>query len=238
MKTSREKVQSLNFVKKQSEKDKNLQRLESLIELSGWKAAEIARRLNIKPSRISNWRSGGHKIPTEILDLLSMKIADEKLPKDKPNGILLAEAVRAFLAPIIAYARGGEGAYPEDMGHDVPRIAVPCKDPNCYVLELEGDSMEPVYLEGDLLVVAPNMEAMNNDLVIVKTTDEEVFFKKLRKPRTEKDGEHFQFLSFNPHHPALLLRPDQIHRVSVVHSVIRPLKERVKAMAVSDSVHL
>jgi hypothetical protein len=133
--------------------------------------------------------------------------------------------------------RAGKGAYPEDLGHAVPRIAVPCKDPNCYVLELEGDSMEPIYVEGDLLVVAPNMTALINDLVIVKTTEEEVFFKKLKKPARGPD-DLLQFLSFNPHHPPLHLRLDQIYRISVVHSVIRPLKERVRAMTVSESVHL
>lgn len=231
------------------------------MELSGWRAVDISKRLGVKKSRISNWLKGTAKCPREILDLLSVKIANEPQTKDELNGSKLAEgekksersftildrvaevgAREAFtlivkkmkfaFAPIIAFARGGESAYPEDMEHASPRIAVPCKDPNCYVLELEGDSMEPLYSPGDLLVVAPNMEPINNDLVIVKTTEGEVFFKQYKHPRR---AEEFQFLSLNPKYPPLYFRPDQLYRVSVVHSVIKPLKEKVRAMTVSES---
>lgn len=210
--------------------------------------SRVAEALKVKPANISQWKDGKHRVPPHTVELLRLLVHEPgKYPEPRSHAMEIdddgktrvkaawREAFDAFTAPIIAYAQGGEGAYPEDLGHAVPRIAVPCKDPNCYVLELEGDSMEPVYLEGDLLVVAPNMQAINNDLVIVKTIEEEVFFKKLKNPAR---GETFQFHSFNPHHPPLHFRPEQIYRISVVHSVIRPLKERVKAMTVSESAHL
>jgi phage repressor protein C with HTH and peptisase S24 domain len=208
----------------------------------GWGVqTKIAKAMDTTSASVSSWKKSGYTGTAPQLDALSRELGNDQYSQTQPreeSGRLKAawrEALDHFTAPIIAYAQGGEGAYPEDLGHAVPRIAVPCKDPNCYVLELEGNSMEPVYLEGDLLVVAPNMEPMNNDLVIVKTVEEEVFFKKLKKPAR---GEIFQFHSFNPHHPPLHLTPEQIYRVSVVHSVIRPLKERVRAMAVSESAHL
>lgn len=206
---------------------------------------KIAKILKVSNQTVTNWKEGIHSPSDLEMDELSRALGNEKYPArsesiaiaDNGNGFeksrirnAVDEIIQTVTAPIIAFAQGGEGAYPEDQGADVPRIAVPCKDPNCYVLELKGNSMEPVYLEGDLLVVAPNMEPMNNDLVIVRTTDDEVLFKKFKHP---KRGEEFQFLSYNPHHPALTLRPDQIFRVSVVHSVIRPLKEKVRAMTVT-----
>jgi phage repressor protein C with HTH and peptisase S24 domain len=213
----------------------------------GWGAqTKLARVMETTSASVSAWKKTGFTGTALQLDALSRELGNEQYPVMEPKDRIVhdagdrlkqawREAMDAFTAPIIAYAQGGEGAYPEDLGHAVPRIAVPCKDPNCYVLELEGDSMEPVYLEGDLLVVAPNMEPMNNDLVIVKTAEEEVFFKKLKK---RPGSEALQFHSFNPHHPPIHLRIDEIYRVSVVHSVIRPLKERVRAMTVSESVNL
>lgn len=138
-------------------------------------------------------------------------------------------------APVISWAKGGEKGYYFDQGSDVPKIYVPCKDPNCYVLQLEGDSMHPIYLEGDLLVVAPNTPPTHNDVVILKTTEEEVMCKIMKHPRK---AELFEFHSYNPHYPPMFLRPDQIYKVSPVHSVIRPLKEKLRAMAVSESGHL
>jgi SOS-response transcriptional repressor LexA len=145
--------------------------------------------------------------------------------------------MQRFALPVISFARGGEGSYPEDMEHAAPRLFAPCPDPNAYVLELEGDSMEPIYSEGDLLVVAPNTPPINNDLVIVKTLKGEVFFKVLKHPG-RGDGEVLQFHSYNPRHPPIHLRPDQIFRVSVVDLVIKPLKRKLRAMTVSESGHL
>jgi phage repressor protein C with HTH and peptisase S24 domain len=210
----------------------------------GWgHQTKVAKVMDTTSASVSAWKESGYTGSAPQLDALSKALGNDRYPQTEPRDKIIndpterlkaawREAVDFFTAPIIAYAQGGEGAYPEDLGHAVPRISVPCKDPNCYVLELEGDSMEPIYQEGDLLIVAPNMEPINNDLVIVKTTEEEVFFKKLKTPGR---SDVFQFHSFNPNHPPLHLRPDQIYRVSVVHSVLRPLKERVRAMTVSES---
>lgn len=232
----------------------------ALLKMAGWTMAEAARQLGVKPPTITQILNGNNTPREGTMQLLRMKTdpkRQEKYPVREERVITtLAETaeetavlerargqmVKAIQnlktmlpAPVISWARGGEGAYFEDQGSDVPKIYVPCKDPNCYVLQLVGDSMHPVYLEGDLLVVAPNTPPTHNDVVIVKTTDDEVMCKIMRHPRK---GESVEFHSYNPHYPPIFLRPDQIYRVSPVHSVIRPLKERLKAMAVNESGHL
>lgn len=122
-------------------------------------------------------------------------------------------------APVISWARAGGGGYYEDQGYDVPHVPVFCKDPNCYVLQIEGDSMEHLYSEGDLLVIAPNDEAKQGDLVVVKTKEDEVLFKKF-----EKIGSNFRLSSFNPKYPPLYYAPKEIRFAHPVHSVIKPLK--------------
>lgn len=163
----------------------------------GWGAqTKVARAMDTTSASVSAWKKSGYTGSSPQLDALSRELGNDRYPATEPRDITIQEgrgngdrlkaawreAMDFFTAPVIAYAQGGEGAYPEDLGHAVPRIAVPCQDPNCYVLQLEGNSMEPIYQEGDLLVVAPNMEPINNDLVIVKTVEEEVLFKKLKTP--------------------------------------------------------
>lgn len=222
------------------------------------KPADIAKLLNMTRSMVTQVLQGKITPRPTTLELLRMKANDSgsgKYPVREENIVGLRDLDEATVihrareemsraidrlktampAPVISWARGGEGAYFEDQGMDVPRIYVPCKDPNCYVLQLVGDSMHPVYLEGDLLVVAPNTPPTHNDVVIVKTTEDEVMCKIMKHPRK---AEAFEFHSYNPHYPPIFLRPDQIYRVSAVHSVIRPLKERIKAMAVEESGHM
>lgn len=230
------------------EKNPEYERFLGLLALARQKFgndSRVAEALNVKPANISQWKDGKHRVPKHTVDQLSLLVEEPgKYPAPKTDGIILddradrgkirqaaREIMETVTAPIIAFARGGEGSYPEDQGANVPRIPVPCRDPNCYVLELTGDSMEPIYMEGDLLVVAPNEQPMNNDLVVVRTTEDEVLFKKFKHPK-KPGGEEFQFQSFNPHHPLIVLRPDQIFRISVVDCVIRPLKRRLRAMTV------
>lgn len=207
--------------------------------------AEAARQIEKTRGYMTRVLSGETTPSNSVLEVLRMRVETQKYPKAEERVIMGGESagiiertrsaaqeiIQAATAPIIAFAQGGEGSYPEDLGSDVPRIPVPCRDPNCYVLELQGDSMEPIYMEGDLLVVAPNEEPMNNDLVVVRTTEDEVLFKKFKHPK-KAGSEEFQFQSFNPHHPAITLRPDQIYKISVVDCVIRPLKRRLRAMTV------
>lgn len=122
-------------------------------------------------------------------------------------------------APVIAFARGGAGGYPEDMGSDVPHIPVTCKDPNCYVLELEGDSMEPIYSPGDFLVCAPNLQVQPGDLVVARTVDDEVLFKQYRQR-----GKTILLQSFNPKHPTIEMHPKDMRKMHLVQSVVRVLK--------------
>ena len=63
--------------------------------------------------------------------------------------------------PLIGLAQAGgegyfdDGGYPVGGGWDevsLPEIA----DPNAYALEISGDSMEPVFRDGDLVIVSPS----------------------------------------------------------------------------------
>ncbi|MFC7552807.1 helix-turn-helix transcriptional regulator [Pseudoroseomonas wenyumeiae] len=49
----------------------------------------------------------------------------------------------------------GDGGYPVGGGWD--EISTPeLSDPNAYALEISGDSMEPVFRDGDTIIVSPN----------------------------------------------------------------------------------
>ena len=60
-------------------------------------------------------------------------------------------------------------AFPAGSGWD--EIDVPgVTDQNAYALEITGDSMLPVYREGDIIIVSPNATVRKGDRVMVKTT--------------------------------------------------------------------
>ena len=108
---------------------------------------------------------------------------------------------RVHRVPLIGFAQAGRGGFFDDAGFPVgggwEEIAFPAvADPNAYALEIAGDSMEPVYRAGDIIVVSPNTAPRRGDRVVAKTDDGQVLAKVLGR---RAHGE-VELLSLNPGH--------------------------------------
>ncbi|WP_428485869.1 S24 family peptidase [Rhodopila sp.] len=104
--------------------------------------------------------------------------------------------------PLIGLAQAGgegyfdDGGYPVGGGWDevsLPEIA----DANAYALEISGESMEPVFRDGDLVIVSPSAPIRRGDRVVVRTLAGEVMAKQL----TRRSARRVELKSLNPEHP-------------------------------------
>ena len=104
--------------------------------------------------------------------------------------------------PLIGFAQAGGEGYFDDGGFPVggawdevglPEIA----DPHAYALEISGDSMEPVYRDGDIVVVSPAAPIRRGDRVVARTATGEVMAKQL----TRRSAKRVELKSLNPDHP-------------------------------------
>lgn len=93
--------------------------------------------------------------------------------------------------PVIAYgeasARGNfdEAGRPAGSAWDeliFPDIA----DPHAYALEIAGESLEPIYRDGDTLIVSPEASLRKGDRVVVRTSEGELMVKALRRRGAKK----------------------------------------------------
>ena len=74
------------------------------------------------------------------------------------------------------------------------KVSVPgVLDDTAYALEITGDSMLPVYREGDTIIVSPKAKIRTNDRVVVKTTAGKVMAKVMQK----KTAKGVELISFN-----------------------------------------
>jgi phage repressor protein C with HTH and peptisase S24 domain len=113
--------------------------------------------------------------------------------------------------PLIGLTQAGAGGFFDDGGFPVgggwDQIGFPrVDDGNAYALEVSGDSMEPLYRDGDILIVSPNSAPRKGDRVVVRTTDGEVMAKILVR-RTAKTVE---LASLNPAHPNLVFPVERV----------------------------
>jgi len=92
--------------------------------------------------------------------------------------------------PLIGFAEAGSGGYFDDGGFPVGKgwdeTTVPqVTDEHAYALEISGDSMKPAYRDGDIIIVSPGAPVRKGDRVVVKTRNDEVMVKELKRKTTK-----------------------------------------------------
>ncbi|EGE57941.1 UNVERIFIED_ORG: phage repressor protein C with HTH and peptisase S24 domain [Rhizobium esperanzae] len=106
--------------------------------------------------------------------------------------------------PLLGFAQAGaggffdDGGFPAGQGWDVVEFpAAPSQKSGVYALEVQGESMMPLYRDGDVLIVEPGAQVRRNDRVVVRTREGEVMAKVLlrQSPRS------IELMSLNPEHP-------------------------------------
>src|SRR5688572_29397968 len=95
-------------------------------------------------------------------------------------------AARLRMVPLIGLAQAGAAGFFDDAGFPVGSgwedIAFPeLADEHCYALEITGDSMLPVYRDGDRILVSPSGNLRRGDRVVAKTHAGEVMAKQLAR---------------------------------------------------------
>lgn len=104
--------------------------------------------------------------------------------------------------PLIGLAQAGGDGFFDDGGFPVggswDEISIPdIADPNAYALEISGDSMEPVFRDGDVVIVSPGAPVRRGDRVVLRTRSGEVMAKQLMR----QSARRIEVQSLNPAHP-------------------------------------
>ncbi len=123
----------------------------------------------------------------EFMNLVSSKTSDDR---SHPR------------VPLIGMAQAGAGGFFDDGGFPTgsgwDEIVIPnLNDEHAYALEIAGDSMMPLYRDGDVIVVAPQAAIRRGDRVVLKTKSGEVLAKELKR----RSAKSIELKSLNPDHP-------------------------------------
>ncbi len=186
----------------------------------------VARALNTSPQTVKNWESRGIS-QQGILDAagkigcspLWLKSGDGEM--STLSSIEEGPDLRGRV-PLISWVQAGAFSEAIDLTH--PGFAEEFIDTtvkarsHTFALRVSGDSMEPDFPAGTILIVEPELEAHANDFVIVKNGAEEATFKQL-----VRDGSDWYLKPLNSRYP---IKPwDQsIHIVGVVRASERKFR--------------
>lgn len=184
--------------------------LDTLAAEHGMSASGLARRSGLDPTtfnpskrRMPDGRArwpGTESIAKVLLatgaslEVFSHLVAGERAIGTRPPG--------PRRIPLIGMAQAGadgffdDGGFPVGVGWDevtIPDVA----DPQAYALEISGESMEPVFRDGDMVVVSPSAPIRRGDRVVVRTTKGAVMAKQL----VRRSARRIELRSLNPEHP-------------------------------------
>lgn len=113
-----------------------------------------------------------------------------------------APSVGRSSVPLLGFAQAGAGGFFDDAGFPAGQgwdlIELPAQSTETsYALKVQGDSMLPLYRNGDVLIVEPGATTRKGDRVVVKTNGGEVMAKVLERQTIKS----IILISLNPDHP-------------------------------------
>jgi phage repressor protein C with HTH and peptisase S24 domain len=167
--------------------------LDRLASRSGLSASGLAKRSGLDPTTFNRSKritpDGRARWPST--ESIAKALAATGTNVDTFVELITDKSHRpSHAVPVIGFAEAGSGGYFDDAGFpagtgwdEIPFPAV--NDEHAYALEISGDSMLPLFRDGDIIIVSPSSPIRRGDRVVVKTNEGEVMAKELKR-RTAK----------------------------------------------------
>src|ERR1700761_5053604 len=180
--------------------------IDRLAERSGLSASGLARRAGLDPTTFNKSKritpAGRARWPST--ESIAKALTATGTPLAAFVGLVEQNgtATMARAVPLIGFAEAGAGGYFDDGGFPAGEgwdgIAFPAvTDEHAYALEVSGQSMEPAYRDGDIILVSPSAPIRRGDRVVVRTKDGEVLAKELKR----RSAKSIELKSLNAQHP-------------------------------------
>lgn len=147
-------------------------------------ATRIAQVLGVNPSWLQHGGHGKHD-PIVRIEMSGVELALARVPVISEQDVLqFAET----------------GKLPENVGRTLMTDAR--TGPRCFAIELEGDSMAPQFVNGDKIVIDPDIHPEPGDFVCA-TINGAITFRKYRE-RGRSNGDHlFELVPMNQDWPTV-----------------------------------
>ena len=185
--------------------------VDRLAERNGLSPSGLARRAGLDPTAFNKSKRVAADGSPRWLSTESLARVLSAVGASLEDFAALAEGRQGHSAPLLGFAKAGSDGYFDDAGFPVgsgwDEIRFPgVRDIHAYALEIAGDSMQPVYRDGDIVVVSPAAEPRRGDRVVLKTKEGEVLAKEL----VRKTARQVELRSLNPSHEDRQIPLDQV----------------------------
>ncbi|MEG9489352.1 XRE family transcriptional regulator [Mannheimia indoligenes] len=198
--------------------------------------AEACGKLDTR-EKASKWgqsRIGNYETGTRMPDLEDIRIISSALniePSDLAFGSsnIIPATIGTTKVPIISYIQAGQWTGIDDFRETCGDYEYILTDldvsENAFALEIKGDSMEPDFIEGDRVIIDPDVQPHAGEFVAAINGDYEATFKKYRplEDLDEYGRQHFELIALNPDYHKLSTLKQEIRIIGtmVEHRIYR-----------------
>lgn len=193
--------------------------IDRLADRNGMSVSGLARRAGLDPTAFNKSKrtnnDGRPRWPST--ESLSRILSAVDCPPERFIELAAPEsrAGTGTTVPLLGFAQAGNGGYFDDggfpAGYGWDEVELPvAATGHTYALKVQGDSMLPLYRDGDTLIVEPEAQVRPGDRVVVKTRAGEVMAKLLRR----RAPGHIELQSLNPDHPDRSFSADEIEWIA------------------------
>lgn len=124
--------------------------------------------------------------------------------------------------PVLGEVAAGSGSFAEN--HVIKYESIPSNWINTneqyILLKVSGDSMEPLFVEGDLLLIKPQDDCDNGDYAIVLIDGENGVVK-----RFHRENDYIELISINPYYPPRKFVAAEMNRLRIFGVVKKCIRD-------------
>lgn len=216
-------------------------RLKQAMDLRGIKASELSEKAKIPKSAISQYLSGLYEAKQKsifklanVLDVSEGWLMGLDVPMKRNTDDLLKKIGAVPLSetdtvkiPILGTVKAGYNYLAQENIIDYISFKVDGSDKeNYYGLYVTGDSMEPLFDDGDTVIVHKQNDFENGDYCVVLINGNEATVKRVYKGNTG-----LELKAINPYYPPKIFTREEIETlpvqiIGVVEKSIRNFKKK------------
>lgn len=205
------------------------------------KGVELARAVGVKPPSVSDWLSGKSKNmdgPNLVRAAKFLKVnstwlgtgAGQPTDKEKEQGQNFDfNTLELIKIPVLDYVQAGmwkdtsfDGVTPLSYTYTTYDGSDPSE---IFSIIVRGDSMEPDFKEGDMLVIDSSLQPKPGCFVVAKNGNDEATFKKYRVTGYDEFGrDEFELVPLNDNYPTLSSKGQQVFIIGVMVRHMRDYK--------------
>lgn len=176
--------------------------LDALAARRGLSASALARAAGLDPTTFnkSKRQAADGKPRWPSTESLARALEAAETSWDEFAALMAGREGAGRAIPIVGMARAGTDGFFDEAGFPVgadETVRFPdLGEDRVYALEIAGDSMEPMYRAGDVVIVQPGAAVRRGDRVVVRTRDGEMLAKILGR----RNEQMVELISINPAH--------------------------------------